>query len=315
MNARIFTTATLLTVFTGVLPARAADPQLLNLVMPDAVVLSGVNVDQAKTSPFGQYVLSLMQSPDPHLQVLTAQTGFDPTRDVHEILMASAGPAGNHTGLLLARGSFDPSRIVTAATQHGAVTETYKGVTILEDPKATHGVAFLSTTVVAAGDIPNVKAAIDRQSAAAVLPSAVAVQVNQWSTTEDAWAISTVPPNSLKPPAAAPPVPGVGQQANNAFQSIQQAAGGVKFGTLVVVKAQAQADTAQNAASMGDVLKLLASVAQMQSNNNPAVTALAQSLTVSTSGNILNVQVSMPEDQLQTLVKPKAAAHRAVRKM
>ena len=54
MNARFLTTATLTTVFAGVLPATAADPQLLNLVMPDAKVLAGVNVDQAKTSPFGQ---------------------------------------------------------------------------------------------------------------------------------------------------------------------------------------------------------------------------------------------------------------------
>ena len=122
--------------FAGVLPANAADPQLLNLVMPDAKVLAGVNVDQAKTSPFGQYVLSQMQLQDTHLTEVTALTGFDPTRDVHELLVASSGGATQHTGLALARGNFDPARINAAgADQRGAISETYNGVTIIEDPK------------------------------------------------------------------------------------------------------------------------------------------------------------------------------------
>src|SRR5580700_2234989 len=100
MNARILTTATLAIAFTAVLPAKAADPQLLNLVMPDAKVLAGVNVDQAKTSQLGQYVLSQMQSSDQDMQKLIALTGFDPTRDVHELLAASNGTP--NTGLALA---------------------------------------------------------------------------------------------------------------------------------------------------------------------------------------------------------------------
>ena len=54
MKTQFLTTATLLAVFSGALPA--ADPRLLKLVMPDAKVLADVNVDQAKASPFGQYV-------------------------------------------------------------------------------------------------------------------------------------------------------------------------------------------------------------------------------------------------------------------
>jgi hypothetical protein len=319
MNVRILISATLVTVCTGVLPAKAADPQLLNLVMPDVGVLAGVNVDQAKTTPFGQYVLSLMQSPDKHMQEMTALTGFDPTRDVHELLVATnaAPAAGKHSGLFLARGTFDPARITAAATQHEAVTESYKSVTILEDPKQTNGVAFLNATVVVAGDIANVKAAIDRLNAPSVLPAAVMVQVNQWSNSQDAWVVSAVAPSSLVPPAAAPQLPGIGQGANgaNAFNSIQQAAGGVKFGALVEVKAQAQADTAQNATSMADALKLLANLGLMQSNNDPALKAVLTSFTASAAGNVLNVSVSLPQDQLQQVLKPRTAGKRQLKKM
>ena len=38
MNARLLTTATLASVIAGMLPAWAADPQLLNLIMPDATL-------------------------------------------------------------------------------------------------------------------------------------------------------------------------------------------------------------------------------------------------------------------------------------
>ena len=58
MNARTLTTATLFTAFAGVIAANAADTQLLSMVMPDAKVVAGVNVDSAKASPFGRYVLA-----------------------------------------------------------------------------------------------------------------------------------------------------------------------------------------------------------------------------------------------------------------
>jgi hypothetical protein len=316
MNARILTTATLALAITAVLPAKAADPQLLSLVMPDAKVLAGVNVDQAKTSPFGQYVLSQMQSQNQEMQKLEALTGFDPTRDVHELLVATntvtattGATPNNQTGLFLARGTFDAGKITAAATAENGITETYKGVTIIEDPKATHGVAFLSSTLAVAGDLANVKAAIDRQNGGPSIPAALAVQVNQWSSTEDAWAISTVSPSSLHAPAGAPNVPGL--NGTGGFQTIQSAAGGVKFGTLVVVTAQATADNAQDAQQMGDALKMLAMLAQMQAAKDPAAASLAQSLQVTTSGTTLNISISLPEDQLQQVVKPKANVRRA----
>ena len=305
MNARLLTTATITTLFAGLLPATAADPQLLNLVMPDAKVVAGVNVDQAKASPFGQYVLSQMQLHDTHLTELTTATGFDPTRDVHELLVATNGGAGQQTGLVLARGNFDATRINALAVSKGAVSEVYNGFTILEDPKQQSGLAFLNATMVAAGDIANLKAAISRQTVSGALPASVIVQVNQWSSTQDAWVVLTVPPTSLHPATGMPPIPGLGpSNQNNAFQSIQQAAGGVKFGTNVVVTAQAQAATAQDATQIGDTFKLLASLAQLQSNGDPRVTALAQSLTVNTNGAILNVSVSLPQDQLVAMMKP-----------
>jgi hypothetical protein len=304
----MLTTASLVAGFVVIFPAAAVDTGLLNLVMPDAKVLAGVNVDQAKNSQFGQYVLSQVQTQNSDLKKLEAQTGFDPTRDVRELLVASNSTGGtDHTGLFLARGTFNPGLIAAAATSHDAVTESYNGVTIIEDPKKMHGVAFPDASLAIVGDIANVKAAIDRTKSPSSLPASIVSQVNQWSGSQDAWGISTVPVSSLHPPSTVPGTPGMNGQV---LQNIQSAAGGVKFGALVVVTGQAQAATAQEAQQLADTVKLLANLAQMQAGSDPIAASLAQSLTVSTSGTTVNASVSLPEDQLQQAVKPKAAVKR-----
>ena len=58
MNPTLRNTASLAMVFAAVLPA--SDPRLVSLVMPDAAVIAGVNVTQAKASPFGQYLMTLV---------------------------------------------------------------------------------------------------------------------------------------------------------------------------------------------------------------------------------------------------------------
>ena len=301
MKPPTLTVATLIVAFAGLAPA--ADPQLVNLVMPDAQVLAGINVDQAKTPPFGQYLLSQIQSQGLHLGQISGQTGFDPTRDLRELLLASDGTP--ESGLVLARGAFDAQRIQSAGLAGGGIMESYKSLNILEDPKRTHAVAFLDATLAVAGDLASVKRAVDRQSLAAPLPASVIVQVGQWSGAQDAWALTTVPLSTLKPSAApVPPNPAF----QNAFQSIQQAAGGVKFGTQVVFTAQAQTDSAQNATALANVLQFLSSLAQMQAPLPKAqVGALLQGLAVTSSGNLVNFSLSVAETELEQIMKSQPA--------
>jgi hypothetical protein len=296
MKAQILT-ATLLTAFSGALSA--ADPLLLNLVMPEAKVLAGVNVEQAKGTQFGQFVLDQLQTHDAQMQQLVAMTGFDPRRDVSELLVASDGAAGSKTGLALAKGNFDIAKITAAATVAGAATEVYNGFTILKDPKdQLAGIAFLDATRVAAGDIANVKGAIDRLNTRQALPVAVTLKVNPWSLSQDAWGITTVPPDSLVPAGQ-----GTQNPMFNVGKSVQAAAGGVKFGALVVFSGEAQCDTAENAKTLGDMIQLLINMAQMQANLDPTAAALIKSVTVTTDGNLTKIQASLPQDVFQQLLQ------------
>lgn len=316
MKARILISSMIVTTFAGVLPA--VDQQLLNLVMPDAKILAGVNVASAKSSPFGQYVLAQIAPHNEELQKMAVMTGFDPRQDLVEILAATNGATGNHSGLALASGTFNTSAIIAAATAAGASTQVYKGATIISDPnpKATEpgGIAFLSSTLAVAGDLANVKAAIDRQTAPSKIDTGLAKQANDLSATQDAWVVSIIAP-------PAPPKPAVagqnrmGQAATdnpaamlplNALQQIQSGSAGVKFGTNVVVTAQAQADNAQDAANLAGMIQLLANMAKMQSDKNPQAAALANALTVTSSGTTINATFTVPQEMLQNMV---AAAH------
>jgi hypothetical protein len=326
MSARLFSFATAAVLFCGVLPAKAADPQMLTLVMPDAQVVAGINVQQAMLTPFGQYVLSLIAPQSQQLQGLASVTGFNPATDVTELLVASTG-APAQTALALARGTFDPAKILAAAAQAGAITETYGGLTILEPkpapagtatattmttPPPTPGLVFFDATLAVMGDVPSVKAAIDRRTAPAVLPSALMAQVNQWSLSEDAWVVDTAPIASLNLPAGAPKLPGGAQIT--AFQAVQQAAGGVKFGTIVIVTTKAQTDTAQDATALAGILQFVANLAQAQASQTPASAALLKSLTVTATGTTVNLTLSLPEAQIEQLVQQGGATTQSQRR-
>jgi hypothetical protein len=299
MNATFASTAALAALFSGVLSA--ADPQLLNLVMPDVKVMADVNVTQAKASPFGQYVLA--QMPPQQLEQIAAKTGFDPAHDVTELLFAGTG-ASQRSGLVLALGNFNVPTISNAIAKFQAGTDTYRGVTIFEDPQKQGGLAFLSGTVAAAGDLANLKAAIDRLSAPAILPPALLAEVAQLSAADDVWAFTTVPPASLK--AAA--IPGLPSGAGNALGTVQSLSGGVKFGTNVVATVQAQTDTAQNAAGIAGMIQFVVNMAQAKAADEPQVQALAKALTVTADGATVNLSLTVPSAQLQEMIRSKSGA-------
>src|SRR5689334_7673993 len=73
----------------------AADGQLVGLMMPDAKVLAGMNIAQVRTSPYGQYLLAQIPLGHPEFQQFVQATGFDPIRDLTEVVAASSGVPGD----------------------------------------------------------------------------------------------------------------------------------------------------------------------------------------------------------------------------
>ena len=69
-----------LALLAAVTASAAVDPNLLGLVMPDAKVLYGVQVQQTLSSPFGQFAILHLPQNDAMLR-FQAATGFELQRD------------------------------------------------------------------------------------------------------------------------------------------------------------------------------------------------------------------------------------------
>jgi hypothetical protein len=283
----------------------AADPQLMGLLMPDSKVVAGINVENATNSPFGQFLLSKMPAAGEDFAKFTATTGFDPRHDLAEVLMATQGQPGEK-GLILARGNFDSSRIFAAARQVGGAVESYNGVDILtgKDDSATHAVAFLGQSIAIAGDLDSVKAAIDRRASASSIDPALAAKVDQLSRSLDAWSVSMVPVAALT--GEKMPDNKLNVLLNtDVLKAIVQSSGGIKFGAMIQVSAEAVARTDKDATALADVVRFLASLVQANAPaaEAAAITSLVQTLSVTTDGNTVKVGLTVPEEQLENALR------------
>ncbi|MBM3775152.1 MAG: hypothetical protein FJW37_08320 [Acidobacteria bacterium] len=289
--------------------ATAADPQLLGMAGAEPKLIAGVNVAQARVSPLAQFLLARMPQDDAALREFTLATGFDPRRDVTELLMVSNGQPGHP--LMLARGAFDPRRIVEAAKSHGFTGETYKGVELLIHSRAHGGaLAILDNSLAAFGSSDDVRAAIDRRSSPVSLAPQLFAKVNELSLTTDAWVITSAPLSELgrNVPSPAPQGPING----DILRKIERSSGGLKLGSNVEIRAEAEMPADRDATALADVLRFLAGMAQLNMPQN--VPNPLQTLNIAAETNLVKVSISIPQAQLENLINSAPRRGQAARR-
>ena len=288
----------------------AVDAGLLDLVMPDAKVVSGIHVDHTKATPFGRYVLSRMQSDDQGLQKFMDQTGFDPRRDLNEILVASTGTEGNSQTLIVGQGVFDAARMTSAAKQAGVALTRYHGVDILQhnEHDRSGGIALLDSGTALIGDLASVQAAIDRRHNGSAPPVALAEKVRKVSMNNDVWFLTIGPPSQFLNGKIADPNLN-GAMKGDMLQSVEEASGGLRFGAANVnLTAEVVARSEKDASALADVIRFFAGMLQMNRPSGPATgkpISLLDSLQLSAEANIMKLSLAMPEDQLEKILESR----------
>jgi hypothetical protein len=288
----------------------AVDPGLLRLVMPDAKVIAGLQVRETKNSLFGQYVLSHMQVEDEGFKKFIASTGFDPRRDVTEIVMASNWEQSTPESrwLVAARGTFNLPQIKEAAKANGGAITDYQGVGILTYSQATtpeveSGIAFFDSSSAVMGDLASVKAAIQRKQSAAAPTGDLLGKVRDLSGKNDFWFVTTVPISEF---AGAMPNPNLsGAMKGDLLSAIHQASGGIRFGDTVTISGEAITRSNKDAQALVDVFKFLAGLIQLNSEKNKVagqVSTLLDTMDLKTSGNVMTMSLAIPEQQLEQLI-------------
>jgi len=298
-------------LFAGSAFAGTVSSSLLNLVPPDASVLSGAQVDQAVASPFGQFLLSQFQPNSSGFLEFVGATGFDPRYNLQYVLAATSPNAtSGQNVLILGAGTFVPAKIIAAATAQGATVSQYTAAnntttTIITAPNRSSAaqqtsLAFLDNSTVAIGGLPLVQAAIDRKAANTVFSGPLAQQALSTSGAYQAW-FATVTPLSDFLNGKLGNLGNLSQ--NNLFQSVLQSSGGVNFTSSgVTITTDLVAAAPQNAQALIDVLQFLVSMVQSNSGNNPAVGTLASATTFNLNGSTAHVVLSLTEQQAEQLV-------------
>lgn len=285
-------------------PALGASSELLRLLPPDATTVAGIDVDRSASSRFGQYVISKMRADDKGLQALITSTGFDPRKDLREILVAGRQFGGlegaqKQKGLMLARGSFDTERIHGVMLKSGAEATEYKGIRLIRKKNEDGVLGFLDASTAIAGSPEIVRAAIDRRETGGGVDPRIAAKVTEVSARYDAWMVSTAP--TLPPGTPA----GKGPINPQMLQAIEMTSGGIQLGENVVVEGEAVTRSEKDATALLDVLKFFTGMAQLNRDRPGAeqFVKLLESLQVKAVGPAVKVMFSIPEIELERMIE------------
>jgi len=284
----------------------AADPALLDLVMPDARVLAGVNVERILSSPFGKEIGSQIQTGSPELRQVLEQTGFNPTRDLKELLVASTGEGPRPPSLFLVRGSFDAAKFGSRIAGPRATTENYEGVQIMINaPQSGSSIAFPDNTLLIGGDLAEVRAAIHRRAHHTVLEARLASQIATLSARYDIWGISNVSLTELAARARKSNL----QQLGDILQSIQRISGGVRFSPDVELAADVLTRNEKDAAGVRDALSFFSGLVAANQQNPSGLKPDAFKLSV--DGRMVRIALTIPEEDLKKAYQMQMARMRA----
>jgi hypothetical protein len=301
-----------LTLLISASIAGAVDPVLLDQVMPEAKVFVGIRLAGISTSPIGQMLLAQSGAASEQIKTLTKTIGFDPLKDVREILIASTGEAKDNRGLVLLRGTFP--KIETLAAAARSPVQSYKGIPVLvmKQQASPAMLALLDPSMIAVGDQKSVQAAIDRRGLNTGLDSRLVARVQEMSGKYDFWMVGKVPEGAF-PAAGAPGGQLGGLLQGDIVKSIVEFGGGVKLSPELTIAAEAVTKTDKDAAALADVLKFFIGMAQMSAQKNPQAAnamALLQKLNLRAEGNVAKMSLTIPAAELEKAVQAAIAQAR-----
>jgi hypothetical protein len=119
-------------------------------------------------------------------QKIVALSGFDPLKDIDEVLIVAAG-GRNPPMLVIAHGNFNMERF-------SANAGLYHGVPVLRNDKSSTGtIALLDASTAILGETAEVRAAIDRRGSGSSIEAAMASTIASLRTRYDVWGLGNGP--------------------------------------------------------------------------------------------------------------------------
>ena len=263
------------------------DRTLAALAPPDATMLAGIRTDAVRATPLFQNLVATRSIP--LLDDLARETGFDPRRDVRELLIASDGK----DLLVTARGTFKESAAA------GLSKQSYRGVTLYT--RDERGVAFLDASTAVAGTLPAVKAALDRhKSGDRSGPAALLSRARHIPAQNQIWSVSNGFENLL---TAAIPETGNAANAGRILRSLENMTLAADLRTGINAYLTGTCRTDEDARNLGDTARGLIGLGRLSvPEKQPELLRLWDGIKVDQQQRSVTITVAVPEDLLEKLL-------------
>ena len=266
----------------------AAGDLSLNLLPPDTKVVFGVRVSAITGSVlFKDAGTEAKQLGDEWLK-LVAITGFDPLHDIDELLIASAADNEKAAALVVLRGRFDLARMGAGATR-------YHGIAMVGGGKGGGNsvLALLDASTAVAGEIPAVRAAIDRQGGGTPLDGALTARVQALRERFDIWGAGERPEGFVAP---------TGKREE--LDSLDRFEFGVRISKGFQLDAELHARSPKDAEKLAASMQSLKAMMSMMKGREQAV----PNIDVQVRDGTIKISLAISEDDLKKAMAAQRAA-------
>ncbi len=272
----------------------AAQPPIDNvlerMVPPGSTSLVGARMDRIKQTDF--YRKLAAAQPLPQVDEFARQTGFDPRRDVRELLYVETA----HGSVLLARGTFHLNSISLKGaqkTRHGDYEILGRG---------TGGFCILDSTLAAAGDVPAIEAALDEwKSGTHTAAQPLLARAASINPQAQFWGVSTGVGGFL---ADHPPKVGPGMDFSQIFRSLSDASFQIDLSAGFKAELRGTADTEKNAIGFRDAVRGVVGFGRLQvPENQPELLRVWDGITVDQQGRSIAIHADIAQDLFDKLFR------------
>lgn len=257
------------------------DPALAAFIPPDTMALAGVRMDQLRATPI--YRMLAERNRLPHFDQFRTESGFDPSKDVQEMLLAGDG---KHV-LAIASGAF-PEK--APGSLKASETEV---------------IAFIGKTIALGGPAAAVRAAIDQsKSGSRGAPRDLMARAQALPADAQIWAVVAgwrgVDPDQLRE---------MGNLGNldRVMRLVEGASLTVDLRTGVHAAFTGDCHTEADAKNLADSLRGLSALARMGAprvpGNQPDLLRALDGIQVKQEGRVVQVNVDIAEDLADKLAR------------
>ena len=285
-----------------------AGPVELEYIPRDATVIAFANVRDVMTSDLRQRLRRAVPLQENGQRELQEQTGINIETDIDHVVAClnpdRASTSSPGSGMVIARGRFNETKIESLMREHGAQAEDYRGKRLISgtassDRGQSHefAAAFLEPGLVALGTTKLVRSAVDLHQTGdnpqAGLQSVTGNEelmnlVKSLEGGNNFWAVGRF--DALQTQAHLP------QEVTTRLPAITwfAASGHVNGGLRGVLRAETRDEEAAN--NLRDVVRGFLAIGKMQAGGRPEIAAMMQSLELTGTGKTVALSFTVPAE-------------------